>query len=262
VLCAIPDWSPPPLRLGPLVVTAFDLLVVAAVVVGFSLTVRRAARAGWPRERAERLTLWMLLAGGVGSHLFAVLAYRPQLVREDPLLLLRVWGAMSSFGGIAGGLLGGLWAARAMGVTRGEAWRYFDGVAFAFPFAWIFGRAGCALAHDHLGIASQSFLAVQFPSGPRFDLGLLELLYTLLLAALFLWLDRRPRPSGFYIGLFFALYGPVRFGLDQLRTGDLRYAGWTPGQYASLAATLLGAGLLFSLSRDGRAREVPRDSTT
>jgi phosphatidylglycerol:prolipoprotein diacylglycerol transferase len=86
---------------------------------------------------------------------------------------------------------------------------------------------------------------VRFPDGPHFDLGLLELLYTIVLAALFLLLDRRPRPTGFFVGLFFTLYGPVRFALDTLRTGDERYLGWTPGQYASVAAALLGVTLLF-----------------
>ena len=36
------------------------------------------------------------------------------------------------------------------------------------------GRFGCALQHDHLGIPSTYFLAVRFPGGPRFDLGLLR----------------------------------------------------------------------------------------
>src|SRR5437764_737218 len=112
----------------------------------------------------------------------------------------------------------------------------FDIMAFVFPFAWIFGRLGCALAHDHIGIPSDSFLAVRFPDGPRFDLGLLELLATIAIATIFAGLDRRRRPTGLYLALFFALYGPVRFALDALRTGDERYLGWTPGQFASVAA--------------------------
>ena len=126
----------------------------------------------------------------------------------------------------------------------------FDCVGFGFPFAWVFGRAGCALAHDHLGIASTSWLAVQFPDGPRLDLGLLEFFYTLGIAALFLALDRRPRPDGFFVFLFFAVYGPVRFVLDIFRTEDARYLGWTPGQFVALAATLLGiAGLVWVYHR-------------
>ncbi len=249
----LPYLPAPTLHIGPLVLPAFDLLAVAAAASGCAIVVQRAARLGWERERALNLTLWMVLCGGVGSHVFAMLAYQPELVRTNPLVLLRVWGAMSSFGGIAGGLIGGLITARRMKLSRADIYRYFDIVAFAFPFAWIFGRAGCALVHDHLGIASSSFFAVEFPGGPRLDLGLLELIYTVALAALFLWLDQMPRRSGYFLGLFFALYGPVRFALDELRTGDIRYWGWTPGQFAAFGTTFLGLACLIAIKRDPRS---------
>jgi phosphatidylglycerol---prolipoprotein diacylglyceryl transferase len=131
------------------------------------------------------------------------------------------------------------------------AWRevlsFFDIAAFAFSFAWIFGRTGCALAHDHVGIESTSFLAVRFPSGPRYDLGLLELFWTIAICAIFLRLDRKPRPTGFFLAAFLVLYAPVRFALDTLRVGDERYFGWTPGQYASIAAIFVGILLLARL---------------
>jgi phosphatidylglycerol:prolipoprotein diacylglycerol transferase len=155
---------------------------------------------------------------------------------------------MSSFGGLLGGIAGALFVAWRGKLSKAQLLQFFDMMAFVFPFAWIFGRLGCALAHDHIGIPSTSALAVRFPEGPRFDLGLLELFATIAIAALFALLDRRPRPTGLYLGLFFALYGPVRFALDVLRTGDERYLGWTPGQYASIAACLSGIWLLAKIS--------------
>jgi hypothetical protein len=35
--------------------------------------------------------------------------------------------------------------------------------------------------------------------------------------------------------------------MDALRVGDVRYLGWTPGQYMSVLATLIGVGTLGSL---------------
>ena len=154
-------------------------------------------------------------------------------------------------------MLGGIAAAivvmRRRGMSADAIWRFVDLVAFAFPFAWIFGRAGCALRHDHMGIASDHWLAVAFPDGSRFDLGLLELFYTVALAALFAVLSRRDRSAPFYTGLFFALYSPVRFALDMLRDGDARYLGWTPAQYLCIAATLAGI-ILLRLSAARRRR--------
>ena len=69
------------------------------------------------------------------------------------------------------------------------------------------------------------------------------------IAALFAWLGRRRWPDGFFIGLFFAAYGPVRFVLDSLRVSEARYFGWTPGQYLSLVAAGIGVWTLFAVLR-------------
>jgi prolipoprotein diacylglyceryltransferase len=65
----------------------------------------------------------------------------------------------------------------------------------------------------------------------------------------FLAADSRRWPDGFFLGLFFALYGPVRFAMDALRIGDVRYLGWTPGQYLAVCATLLGIAILALVLR-------------
>ena len=244
-----PYLPQPVLRLGPAEITAFQICVFAAVIAGYGIVVRRAVRRGWDRNAALDLVLWTIALGFVGSHVFDVIAYQSDALRRRPWLLLEVWGSMSSFGGLLGGILGLFWIARRKQLSPGRIAVFLDVVAFAFPFAWIFGRLGCALAHDHLGIESTSLFAIRFPDGPRFDLGLLELLWTLVIAALFLALDGKPRPTGFFAGLFFLLYGPVRFSLDVLRIGDERWLGWTAGQYLSLAATLAGAALFARLLR-------------
>src|SRR5260221_5015177 len=57
-----------------------------------------------------------------------------------------------------------------------------DLVAYAFPSGWLLARLGCALVHDHPGTASSAALAVAFPGGSRYDLGVLELLLMVPLA--------------------------------------------------------------------------------
>jgi phosphatidylglycerol---prolipoprotein diacylglyceryl transferase len=248
-----PVWHVFGRDLGP-----FQLLVGVAALVGYGIAARRAARLGLDRSNASSLLVWTIAIGFVISHMVDVVFYRPELLRENPLELIRVPGSISSYGGMFGGIAAGWWLARRQGLGARDQLRFLDAVCWSFPFAWIFGRLGCALAHDHLGVASRHWLAVRFPAGPRFDLGLLELLYTLLfLAPLFWLLDRRLHPAGFWLGLFFLFYGPVRFVLDMLRTSDRRYTalGWTFGQFASVAATLGGALMLVQALR---ARIDPR----
>jgi phosphatidylglycerol:prolipoprotein diacylglycerol transferase len=249
----IPYVPHPTLEIAGYTLQAFRLLALAAIAVQVELTVRRAPRAGIARETASSLILWAVVLGLGSAHVFDVLAYRPHVLREDPLELLRVWGELSSTGGMLGGLAGLFFVARRRGLSGIEIARFFDTVMFALPFTLAVGRFGCALQHDHLGIASTSVFAVNFPEGaqwggPRFDLGLLETGLCLAIGAAFLLLDRarplRLRAPGFFAASFFALYGPGRFALDFLRVGEARYAGLTPAQWLMLAASAAAVGWL------------------
>jgi phosphatidylglycerol:prolipoprotein diacylglycerol transferase len=264
----------PILEIGSYQLQAFRVLALLAVVVEYAIVVRRAPKHGFTGDQASSLIVWAIVIGLVSAHVFDMIAYYPELLRENPLQLLRVWGNLSSWGGMVGGLAGLAVVAWRRGLGTEGLLRFFDVVLFALPFTLAVGRLGCALQHDHLGIPSTHFLAVDFPTGPRFDLGLLEFLYVSALALVFLAVDRWPRPAsaakpraqraeaersraaGFWTGLFFAAYGPGRFAMDMLRSDDARYLGWTPAQYLCVAATLAGAALLFASMRRGRAAAV------
>lgn len=255
----IPYFEPPTLTVLGLTLHAFSVTTAVAVVTGVSLVIRHAPRHGNDKQRAKNLVLWTVVWGFVGAHLASALLYFPDQVRDNPLELLRLWGSLSSFGGMAGGMLGA-WV-----IMRRQAWpghqqlAFLDLIAWAFPFAWLFGRLGCFLVHDHIGVPSEHWLAVDFPTGPRWDLGLLELVATVPIAVLFAWLGRCKHRNGLYLGLFFALYCPVRFGLDSLRVTDLRYAGLTPGQWACALAFTASLALLVRLYQ---TRHQPPRRTT
>lgn len=260
----IPFADLPPVQVGPLTVQVFGLTVAVAVLVGLAIARRRFARFGLEPAVGERMATWLLVGGFLGAHLFAVLFYFPGEVARDPWLLLRVWEHISSFGGMIGGFVGAalyLWL-RARDLDW--RWAYLDVAAFVFPFSLAIGRVGCALVHDHPGRVTDFPLAVSLQSEPArdliayaygaagqaealpppatltglgfHDLGLYEVGY---LAAAVLpvlvWLDRRPRPAGFFLCAFAALYMPVRFGLDFLRVSDATYGGLTPAQWVALA---------------------------
>jgi len=256
----IPYVEQPSLTVGTYTLYFFQVAVCVAVIVGYEIVVRRAPRLGLDAEGTASVVAWVILWGFVGSHVFDALAYYPERVLANPLELFKIWGSMSSFGGMMGGVIAAVVVTRRRGWTARQAWTLVDGIGFAFPFAWIFGRLGCALAHDHLGVATDHWLGVRFPGGTRFDLGLLELLFTIPVAGLFFVLDRRPRPTGFFLGLFLTLYGPVRFALDTLRAEDARYLGWTPGQYVAILAALAGAWILARALRGEVAGDATADA--
>jgi prolipoprotein diacylglyceryltransferase len=199
----IPYLAPPSIEVAGVRLHAFGLLVGLALLAGGRVFLYRARRQKLDAGFA-RVFLFGVAAAGYAS---ALLLY---------WLLFSRFGGISSFGGIAGGLAAGYGLMAWFRVPAAERWMHLDNLGFAFPIGWIFGRAGCALAHDHVGPASTSFLAVRFPQGPHLDLGLLELLFTVLLAAIFLvldrfWLDRLGNASRIpYFPLFLAAYGGFR----------------------------------------------------
>ena len=262
----IPYFAQPMFKLGPITIHAFGIIVAIAVWVGLSIGSKRMRALGLDQQLGDSLAGYVLICGFLGAHLFAVLFYVPEKLRSDPLLLVRVWDELSSFGGVIGGLMGVLLFLRVKGrdldaMTR---WAYLDVAAFVFPISLAIGRLGCAVAHDHPGIitsfplaislestAGQAYIAsvyaaagrtaelVQGPPLARLgfhDLGWYEFLYlTLVVVPVTLMIARRQRTPGTFLTLFVALYMPVRFALDFLRVSDARYLGLTPAQWAALA---------------------------
>jgi phosphatidylglycerol:prolipoprotein diacylglycerol transferase len=273
----IPYFAQPEIHLfGPVTLHAFGALVALAVIAGWLMTVSRCRRKELDPTVCEDLLTYVILSGFVVAHLYSVLAYFPEQVLKDPLLLLKFWEDISSFGGIVGGVFG-LWLyfrLAGKSIPAFDRMRYLDVIAFVFPFAWAIGRLGCTVAHDHpgtittfpLGISlatpqARAYITYFYGAAGRLselpdaatlskmafhDLGWYEFLYTLLaIVPAFLLLDRKERKPGFFVIAFVLLYVPARFLLDFLRISDARYAGLTPAQYAGAAAFL--AALFFAV---------------
>ena len=243
-------WGFPP---GPFSIKPFGTLVAIGVYVGSFLATRQGKRLGLSDRVLTSFIAWVVGIGFLGGHMLDVIFYYPGQVLRDPLSLLRIWEGLSSFGGFTGAMIGGfLWKWK----YKVRILPYADVIASSFPAAWVFGRTGCSVAHDHPGMTSDLWFAVQYPGGGRFDLGLYEMLLTIPLALAFLWLRRKPRPWGFYCGAMAIAYAPVRFALDFLRIQtpvleangqmavvDPRYGGLTPAQWACFG--LLAMGVYF-----------------
>jgi phosphatidylglycerol---prolipoprotein diacylglyceryl transferase len=266
----IPYVQQPVWHLGPLTIHAFGIAVALAMWVGLTLGQRGFERAALDPAVGNRLGGWVIAGGILGAHVFSVLLYFPQKLRDDPWLILRVWEDISSFGGMLGGSIAAFlfFSTRLSASDWSTRLRYLDVVALVFAPALAIGRVGCALAHDHPGEVTDFPLAISlkseaahtylrevyasggltFPANAQsmgfHDLGLYEFLYlALVVVPILAHLNRRPRASGFYLLVFAALYFPVRFVLDTLRVADSRYLGLTPAQWG---AAMIMAALPFA----------------
>ncbi len=226
----------------------FGVLVAIGVLAGARVSEWRAKRLGLKQEIVSEGIAYIVISGFLLGHVFDVVTYYPEKILEAPWELLMPWKSLSSYGGFFGAALGGLvWRMR----TGYLLTPVFEQVGFGMPLGWFFGRLGCFVVHDHPGSITDFPLAVdnfQYPglvTGPRHDLGLYEVFWSAAVMLLFLWLDRKPRPHGFFIGWIAILYAPFRFGLDFLREVDRSYYGLTPGHYSSILSLTLGFYFLW-----------------
>lgn len=235
----IPYLEIPSIPLFGIKLHPFGLLVAASVYLGFFLAKRRARALGLDPEITLRGMGIGLVVSLICAHLVDVLFYRPELLAKDPRLLFQVWNGLSSTGGFIGTIIAGVIFFR---WKKQSVLDHSDAIIYGFTPAWVLGRLGCTIAHDHPGTASNFILAVAYPGGSRHDLGLYEMLLTLVIVAVLFTL-RRYRPfSGFSVMLAISIYAPVRFFFEFLRTADKTYQGLTPAQY------VLAIGVIAAIS--------------
>jgi phosphatidylglycerol:prolipoprotein diacylglycerol transferase len=224
----------------------FGVLVAIGVILGDRIVAVEGAKRGLDVRDTRYLNVWIVVWGFVVAHLVSVIFYFPERIKENPLVLLNIWAGLSSFGGFLGALLAFLYLTKKNKIPRLV---YADALVLGLSVGWIFGRTGCFTAHDHPGRHTTFFLAVRYPDGPRHDLGLYELLFTIVLTAVLFTYGRRPRPAGHLVGLAAVMYAPARFLLDFVRATDVahpdkRYLALTPAQWACVATAALGVHLL------------------
>jgi phosphatidylglycerol---prolipoprotein diacylglyceryl transferase len=275
----IPYIHIPEGHIGPLPIHPFGILVATGVLLGTAMTTRRARALGWDVNKLNSFVTWMLVSAFVLSHVLDSFFYHWDEVVKNPLYVLKLWEGLSSFGGFVGAVVGiVLW--RYLVIENGRLrvrpspqplLPFADLVLSCLPLGWMFGRMGCASVHDHPGArtTADSLLAVAYPThagdgtvthigfieliqghDPRFDMGLLELFFTIILTACFALTWHKRLPIGSYIVASALSYAPVRFAMDFLRNpasenGDTRYAGLTPAQYGCIALFLFGVWMFF-----------------
>jgi phosphatidylglycerol:prolipoprotein diacylglycerol transferase len=279
----IPFIHIPDFHLGPVPLHPFGILVATGVMTGTAITTRRARTLGYDLVKLNSFVTWMLVTAFVLSHMLDQVFYHFAELKKEPWLLFMLWTGLSSFGGFVGAFTGiVLWKYYEIADGRPRKRStpqpilpFADLVLSVFPIGWMFGRAGCASVHDHLGASAApgTWIAVEAPTGARdevtnhigfielthghhlrFDLGLLELMFTIILAAAFALTWRRRLPVGTYVVASALAYAPVRFAMDFLRIpenegGDTRYWGLTPAQYGCFLLFGYGIYMIFYVRR-------------
>ncbi|WP_322406917.1 prolipoprotein diacylglyceryl transferase [Idiomarina sp. PL1-037] len=236
---------------GPLDIRWYGLAYIAAFAFAYFWGMRQTKTdPNWSKEEFSDLMFWGFIGVILGGRIGYTLFYHFDYFIDNPLYLFYIHeGGMSFHGGLLGVIA-------AMYLYARKKQRSFlqvgDFVAPLVPMGLFFGRIGNFINGELWGRAAEVPWAIYFPSGgpvPRHPSQLYEaLLEGLLLFAVILWFQRKPRGVGAVSGLFLLGYGVARFIVEFFREPDahlgLLSLGMSMGQWLTLPMIILGIILM------------------
>jgi phosphatidylglycerol:prolipoprotein diacylglycerol transferase len=259
-------------RIGSFPINTYGVLLAVSFLCAIMVSVRLAARDGLPREKIYDLSLWMLLAGLVGSKIL-MLFTEPEY-RADPLQLLSLDFLRSGgvwYGGLLGAVLVSYWLMRRYQLPW---WKTADAFAPGIAIGNFFGRQGCFAAGCCWGKPTSLPWGVKFTEAGHEITGvptdtylhptqLYESFAMLLVFLFLLWLHKRKRFSGQVILAYALLYSIIRFAIEFVRDdprGDVlgltTLTGLSTSQLISLVIGI--TALIVLIVRRRRAQQVAK----
>jgi phosphatidylglycerol:prolipoprotein diacylglycerol transferase len=233
--------------IGPIKIYAWGFFVALGILTAVYILSKKGFFRPPEGDRNFNLIIYLVFAAIIGGRLGYVLFYDFLYFWENPINIFKMWdGGMSSFGGFIG-------VAIVMLFWKEEnKLKLLDTLTIPFASAWIIGRIGCFLIHDHPGKFTNFFLAVRFPSATMHDMAFYEILLFLPFLLFFIipekWHKMLKMRNNFPTGLLFTsliiYYSFFRFFLDFLRVLDTKYLGLTPAQYGAIIFFIFGLMLL------------------
>ena len=260
------------IRIGSFPINTYGVFLAIAFLVAILITVKLAERDGLPRQKIYDLSLWMLLAGLIGSKIM-MLFVEPEY-RDNPWLLLSL-DFLRSGGVWYGGLLGGVLAGYLL-MKRYQLpwWNTADAFAPGLAIGNFFGRQGCFAAGCCWGEPTTLPWGVKFselghqvtgvPTDTYLHPTQLYESFAMLLVFFFLfWLHNRKRFDGQVILAYALLYSAIRFSIEFVRDdprGDVlgltTLTGLSTSQLISLVIGI--SALIVLIVRRRRAQQVEK----
>jgi prolipoprotein diacylglyceryl transferase len=244
LLASIPSPDSGAIHIGPLQLRAYGLMIALGVIAAVWLTGKRIAERGIGKsEDASAIALWAVPAGIIGARIYHVIT-DPQLFEGQWYRVVYIWeGGLGIWGGIALGVIVGLWVAHRRGIPLLPL---LDAAAPALALAQAIGRWGNYWNQELFGRPTTLPWGLEIdiqnrPDGytqyatfqPTF---LYESLWNLALCGVLLLIDRRHRlrPGRLFV-LYIAGYTFARFFIERLRIDTankilgLRVNEWVSG---------------------------------
>ena len=257
-------------RIGNFPINTYGVFLAIAFLCAILIAVRLARRDGLPAEKIYDLSLWMLLAGLVGSKI--LMLFTEPDYRDNPALFLSLDFLRSGgvwYGGLLGAVLAGYFLMKRYKLPW---WKTADACAPGIAIGNFFGRQGCFAAGCCWGKPTSLPWGVKFTEAGHQITGvpidahlhptqLYESFGMLLVFLFLLWLHKRKRFDGQVILAYALLYSAIRFAIEFVRDdprGDVfgltSLTGLSTSQLISLVIGIWA--LILLIRRRRRANSV------
>lgn len=250
-------------QLGFVHVRSYGLMLAIAFLVGTWIAVKEARRLGLDEDKIVSMILVVLVSSVLGARALYVVEHIQEFRREWGTVLALWQGGLTLYGGVVAGTLGGLVAAKRMGLP---IWTAADALAPSFALGTAFGRIGCFLNGCCFGRPTMLPWGVVFPpesfAGLEFGPAAVhpsQLYFSIAGVVLFgiAWaLRRRLTVPGTLFWTVIVLFALVRIPLDFTRAYEVEavvaHLGTmeiTESQFTSFALALFGSLMILRLRR-------------
>jgi len=262
LIASIPSPKTGEFHLGPLLVHAYGLLYGVAVVAAVLIARKRWVARGGSAELVDEVALWGFPAGLIGGRIYHVVTSWNEVPHTwwGPFA---VWkGGLGIWGGIALGVIVGLWRVK----RRGEDVALFADAAGvpALLVAQSIGRVGNWFNQELFGKPtnlpwgleiSPENRPARYANDPTFHPTFLyEIIWNLSLAAFLVWLGNKRdiRPPGLF-ALYVAGYSAFRIFEEALRVDPAHhFLGLRLNLFVAIALTI--GGLVWFWASQRRPR--------
>lgn len=257
-------------HLGPLPLRAYAVAILAGIVAGAYVAVRRYRARGGPENVVVDAMFWAVPAGIIGARIYHVLSSPHAYFGEhgDPVRILYVWeGGLGIWGAIPAGAFAAWLMLRRHGLRLST---FADALAPGILIAQAIGRLGNYFNQELFGEAttapwglqiSDAALAAQgldYPSGTLFHPTFgYELLWNLIGAGVIIMLDRRLRLGyGRVFWLYVAVYTLGRAWIEMLRIDTAEHVlGLRLNVWTAIVVFVIAVALFVFSARRHPGRE-------
>ena len=209
------------------------------------------------REKAENVAFYSILSAIIFQRLVHVFFYDFSYYMSNPIEILEFWkGGIASHGAILGFLIGIYYFSKKY---KKSFYLFSDPLAIYAPLVGILIRIGNFINGEIVGRITNVPWAVKFRNyvGYRHPVQLYEAFGQLIIFFILFYIYKNRKKlnkkykeifnigNGLYTGIFFLLYGIIRFILEYFKEYMVFNSGLTMGQYLSTPLFLFGGWIIW-----------------